>query len=79
MIYGGVGMEFNFTNTQIIPTFGSVRIGDWFIYNGLLYIKITTSEAICISAKQGTTGFPKIFSSDTEVCLVTKVDIHFSK
>lgn len=72
-------MEFNFTNTQIIPRFDLVRIGDWFIYNGLLYIKTTTSEAICISAKQGTTGFPKIFSSDTEVCLVTKVDIHFSK
>lgn len=76
---GGMGMEFTFTNTQTVPTFDLVRIGDWFIYNGLLFIKITSTEAICISAKQGTTGFPKVFSGNTEVCLVIKVDIHFSR
>lgn len=76
---GGMGMEFNFTNTQIVPTFDSVPIGDWFIYNGLLFLKTTSTEAISISARQGTTGLPKLFSSNTEVCLVTKVDIHFTR
>lgn len=79
MIYGGAGMEFDFITTQTIPTFDLVRIGDWFIRNGLLYIKTTSTEAICISAKQGTTGLPRLFSDNTEVYLVTKVDIHFSR